>query len=178
MELNPYDPPRSAPIASEQPVGVVRGPFLLSFEWTAVLLFNLIVPTLFAWSMTNTEAKLGAAFAVLVVAAAGYFFCFQQPWPMLIAIRGGILVALTQVFPILQIVCGSLALQAWMLLGAMQNSSFQEMLSSIPAGFLVTLLTGLLLIASSFIAGLLMRWVTPARWWIVQTRDYEKGESN
>jgi hypothetical protein len=178
MELNPYDPPRPAPMASEQPVDVVRGPFMLAFEWTAVLLFNLIVPTLFAWSMTNNDAKLGALIAVLVVAAAGYYFCFQKPLPILIAIRGGILVALTQVFPILHIVCGSLALQAWILLGDMRKSSFQEMLSSIPAGFLVTLMTGLLLIASSFVVGMLMRWVTPAQWWIVKAREFEKDESN
>lgn len=170
MEINPYDPPVAAAIAPD-PVEVARGPHMLLFEWTAVLLFNLIVPTLFAWSMTSNEAKIGAAIAVLVIAAGGFFFCFKQPLPMLLAIRGGILVALSQVFPILQILCGALAIQAWTLIGSIRDSSFQEMLSTATAGFLVTLVTGLLLIAASLMAGLVMRWVTPERWWIVQTRS-------
>jgi hypothetical protein len=118
--------------------------------------------------MTSHQAKLGVAFAIALVACLGYYLCLKQPTAILLVIRGGILVALSQVFPVLQIVCGASAIQSLIAIGWIPNSSFQQMLSSVAAGFFVTLLTGTFLILLSFFAGLLLRWVTPRHWWVVQ----------
>jgi hypothetical protein len=167
LDVNPYVPPQQIPEAPAEPSEFVRGPGLLSFEWTAVLLFNTVVPTLFAWSMTSSQAKIGCAIAVVTTAVIGYLFCWLQPGMMLLFIRGGTLVAISQVFPAIQVICGIFALQSLILVGLIPNSSFPDMLDSTLAGFLVTFLCGFYLLAVSFGVGSVLRMLTPARWWLI-----------
>ena len=174
-EKNPYQPPR----LGNQPENKVRllheearvltSPLTLSIEWTVILGFNLIVPALVAWGLTNTPAKLGSAFALFLIALIGYYFCITKPLPMLFIIRGGVLVALSQFVPALQLVAGAISIRALILFRIVPESSFNEMLSTPTAGFLVPLLTGLILIGISLTLGFLIRIVTPDRWWLAKS---------
>jgi len=171
-EENPYQPPR----IGVQPADAVRlrndesrvlaSPLILSIEWTVILAFNLIVPTLVAWGFTNNPAKLGSGFAVFLIAVIGYYFCITKPLPMLFIVRGGVLVALSQFVPVLQLVAGAVSIRALILFRIVDDSSFSQMLSTPAAGFLVTMLTGLILIGVSLTLGFLLRIVTPDRWWL------------
>jgi len=170
IDPNPYNPPPPIPTGEVPPVKSIRGPWLLAIEWTAVLMFNMIVPVLLGWSMTNSQAKMGSAIAVALVATLGYYACVRFPTPMLLTIRGGMVVAVSQVFPVLQVLCGALAIHGLIVVGWIQESSFREMLSFVFSGFMVTLLTGLFLLATSLVIGLFLRCVTPTSWWQVQVR--------
>lgn len=174
-EKNPYQPPRiSKPLGNDERMlheqsRVLASPLILSIEWTIILAFNLIVPALVAWAITSTSAKLGSGFAIFLMALTGYYFCITKPLPMLFIIRGGVLVALSQFVPALQLVAGAISIHALILVRVVTESSFNEMLSTPLAGFLVTLLTGLILISVSLTLGFLIRIVTPDRWWLAKS---------
>lgn len=174
-EKNPYQPPRiSNPSGNDERLlheqsRVLASPLILSIEWTIILAFNLIVPALVAWAITSTSAKLGSGFAIFLMALTGYYFCITKPLPMLFIIRGGVLVALSQFVPALQLVAGAISIHALILVRVVTESSFNEMLSTPLAGFLVTLLTGLILISVSLTLGFLIRIVTPDRWWLAKS---------
>jgi len=89
-----------------------------------ILGFNLIVPALVAWGLTNTPAKLGSAFALFLIALIGYYFCITKPLPMLFIIRGGVLVALSQFVPALQLVAGAISIRSLILFRIVPESSF------------------------------------------------------
>jgi hypothetical protein len=172
--INPYKPPETS--LDESPVSadvkrLVAGPLLLSIEWTAILAFNLIVPILFAWGMTTGVAKLGMGLAVFIILLTGYYFCLSRPLPVLFVIRGGVLVALSQMFPVLQVCAGAAALYILLNLGVIEDSSFFDMLSTGTVGFLVTLITALILVGVSLFLGFLIRAVTPDRWWLATKSD-------
>jgi hypothetical protein len=166
---NPYQPPSADDTQAMREEQVARSGWLLAIEWSAVFLFNLIVPALFGWSMTSTSAKLGSIAACLCILAIGYAGCARGPLLMLTIIRGSALIALTQVVPVLQIFCGMLAIQSLIFLGWIQEGNFHQMLQSAVSGFFVTWITGSLLIATGFLAGLLFRCITPKRWWVVSS---------
>jgi len=171
--LNPYQPPVASPeaIATEtRPERVVAGPLVLSIEWTAVLCFNLIVPVLFGMGMTSERAKIGVFLAIAMIACIGYYFCYARPLPVLFIIRGGVLVALSQMFPMLQVFAGALSIQILLTLGIIEDSDILNMLSTATAGFLAALLTGTILMSAAFIVGVLLRLVTPDRWWLAKER--------
>lgn len=170
--VNPYDPPDVGSESSDADgMGrVVAGPWALSIEWTVVLAFNLIVPALVAWPMTTTSAKIGCLFAILMVALSGYYLCISHPLPILFAIRGGLAVALSQVIPVVHLTAGAIAIRSLIAIGVIRESSFYDMLSTGTAGFLVTLFTACVLIGASFVAGLLLRLVTPDRWWLARSQ--------
>ncbi|MFN7733206.1 MAG: hypothetical protein ACK5OB_15020 [Pirellula sp.] len=171
--LNPYQPPAANPdaIATEtRRDRVVAGPLMLSIEWTAVLCFNLIVPVLFGMGMTSEQAKIGVFLAVAMIACIGYYFCYARPLPVLFIIRGGVLVALSQFFPILQVFAGALSIQILLTLGIIEDSDILNMLSTATAGFLAALLTGTILMIAAFVVGILLRLVTPDRWWLAKER--------
>lgn len=174
-EKNPYQPPRLGNQPKDdlglhhEKSRVLTSPLILSIEWTVILGFNLIVPALVAWGFTNAPAKLGSGFAVFLIALTGYYFCITKPLPMLFIIRGGVLVALSQFVPALQLVAGAISIRALILFRIVPESSFNEMLSSPTAGFLATLFTGLILIAASLTLGFLIRIVTPDRWWLAKS---------
>ncbi|MEI8211154.1 MAG: hypothetical protein WCI02_03345 [Planctomycetota bacterium] len=167
--INPYKPPDTTLDESPVPAveqSLVAGPLLLSIEWTAILAFNLIVPILFAWGMTSAVAKLGMGLAIFIILLSGYYFCLSRPLPVLFVIRGGVLVALSQMFPVLQVCAGAVAMKIYLILGVIDDSSFLDMLSTGTAGFLVTMITGLILMGVSLVLGFLIRAVTPDRWWL------------
>lgn len=169
--LNPYQPPAENPesIATQsRRERVVAGPLMLSIEWTGVLCFNLIVPILFGMGMTSERAKLGVFAAIVMIACIGYYFCYARPLPVLFIIRGGVLVALSQVFPILQVFAGALAISILLTSGIIEDSDILHMLETATAGFLAALLTGTILMTASLIVGILLRLVTPDRWWLAK----------
>jgi hypothetical protein len=169
--INPYDPPEvgSQPSNAALQERVVAGPWVLSIEWTVVLAFNLIVPALVAWPMTTTNAKIGCLFAIVIVGLTGYYLCISHPLPILFAIRGGLVVALSQVIPVVHFTAGAMAIRSLIVVGVIRESSFYDMLSTVTAGFLVTLITACVLIGASFVVGLLLRMVTPDRWWLARS---------
>lgn len=169
MDFNPYQSPE--PVfegeREQRRKDYVRSPGLLMFEWVAVLLFNLIVPLLFAWSMTNHQARLGCAIAIALAALVGAALCRWAPSAMLIVIRGGVFVAVSQVFPALQIIAGALSFSTLSRIGMLPTTDVPDVISSTFGGFMVTLSTGILLLAASCVFGIGLWMITPKSWWVV-----------
>ena len=82
-------------------------------------------------------------------------------------IVGGAFVALTQVFPILQIAAGMMGMGVGRAIGvaSLGDDSLPPRLNSEYGGFVVTFVTGGILMATGACSGMLIRLLTPARWW-------------
>ncbi len=167
MELNPYDPPETIAVQPRELQKVTHGTWLLSFEWTAVYLLNLVIPSFLAWTMTTAPARIGALGAIVILLAVGYCLCQVRPLWMLVTIRGSFLVAISQIFPILQIMCGALAIRSLIFIGWIEEANFREMLGTTASGFIVTMLTGGSLLLISAVLGLILMAISPRRWWTI-----------
>lgn len=132
--------------------------------WAPVFLLNMIVPLLYGLSMTHGFGRLGMFAAVPVLFALGGWVCACQPKFRRALIRGGVLVALSQLLPVLQIVAGLVAMDLTAMLGQAQAAVVRppEVVSA-PGGFLMTMFTGLLLMCAAFCLGLLLQAILPDR---------------
>ncbi|QEH35324.1 hypothetical protein OJF2_38750 [Aquisphaera giovannonii] len=162
-DFDPYAPPAHA--GSGEAIRRLVGP-RTALGWIAVFLLNMIVPLLFGWSMTREGGRVGMAAAILTLFATGCWICTarrQLASPLLL---GAAFVGLSQVFPLLQILAGSAGMVAATALRVAENND-----DALPrvigeaGGFVVTLVTGGLLMAASLVAGLSLRMLTPAHWW-------------
>jgi hypothetical protein len=179
--VNPYEAPRHAGIESpqsteSQPWGV-RGRLAL---WSAVCAANMIVPLLFGLSMTEAGGRLGMAYGMATLYFAGCVMCIRF-WPVgRILVVGGILVAASQLIPILHLMAGAMAFGIAEEMGQVTSDvdGLPDGLATAWSGYFVTVLTGGALVAAAFVAGAAMRVLTPGRWWrtdaFVTTRS--KGE--
>jgi len=150
---------------------VVASTWVMSLEWTAVLLFNLIAPLLMGWGMIDLAARFGVASAVVLVLGIGTLFCIQYPLLMLFTIRGAVLVGLTQVIPVLHFIVGILSAAFLTACGVIPADHSQPRLAEgFVGGFLLTTVMGAQLLAVSLGIGLLMLLVTPDSWWLAKER--------
>ncbi|MEM8679391.1 MAG: hypothetical protein AAGF97_08570 [Planctomycetota bacterium] len=113
---------------------------------------NLIVPLMWATSLVNRHGKVGMLAAIPVLYLMGWATCRIHPVCARSMLNGGALVALTQLFPILQILAGLFALSV---------VGFEDRFDQVASvgfpnergGFLVTLLVGGLLMGLAFSLG-------------------------
>lgn len=167
---NPY---QATDIAQEpQPSSkrrVIHSPFVLSIQWTVVLLCNSVVPLLIGWTEAQQgRGQLGIILAMGLCLVLGYVACIYMPLFAMIATRGGFLVALTQFFPVLQLLSGMIAIDTIRKTGIIPGQTLDSGSLGLVDAFLVTVATGSILIGISCLFGLLLRLVTPEGWWLTK----------
>ncbi len=166
---NPYE----APMAPLQEGQEERRSRRILLAWVAVFVLNMAFPLLFGWSLTREHGRIGMMAAASLLLAMGWCICsvardFATPF-----IGGAAFVALAQLFPILQMIAGLIGMgvgQALDLADFGDESRPDRILSEF-GGFVITIVTGGLLIAAGAGFGLLIRSFTPVGWWHRSTSD-------
>jgi hypothetical protein len=134
--------------------------------WPVVFMFNLIIPLIFGLDMTPERGRIGIGMGCLSLLTAGWLLCCYSPATLRQIILGGVVVACTQVYPILQLIAGMLALAGAELMGLSVNGDDAgiEYIVSETGGFVVTVLVGAELIAFSLFIGMLISLFLPPEW--------------
>jgi hypothetical protein len=133
--------------------------------WLVVVACNLPIPVHFAFQVTDSGARVGMVLAVSVIAALGAACCaidWQLGW---IVTVGGVVVALSQVLPMLQFFTGLIALGIAAQLGLTASGAGIERAAGVLGGSLVTMITAGILIGVAAVVGLVLQFITPSRWW-------------
>lgn len=146
--------------ASPKAQGGGRGGTLLWHHlWTAVFAANLVLPMWVASDMLGQGGEVGMALAVGILWLAGDLAGVRSRDLRRILIGGGIAVAVSQFFPILQFWAGmfSVVLVGWAFEGPRNELGLGQKLSGVE-GFLATFLTGSLLLLACYLAGAVFLW--------------------
>ncbi|RUL87884.1 hypothetical protein [Tautonia sociabilis] len=167
---NPYQAPASPTGPSPRPKGPGRRPGRrMLVGWLAVLLVNLPVPLMFGSWITDRDGTIGMGAAVVLLAGVGGWAILRSFRVGLALIVGGSAVALSQVVPMLQFVAGMIGVSLAKAIGLAEPGPWEE--PTVPGvlgaagGFVVTVVTGTLLLAVSLGIGLVLQVITPGRWW-------------
>jgi len=166
-DRNPYASPQSLTAdslpttdASDRPS---RWVYLV---WTIVFVLNLAVPLLIAWTLSNASGRIGMFVAVAVLYLLGSWVCTAHYRHLGVSlIAGGLCVGLTQVFPLLQIIAGSVSFAVATRLGQVdgRNADLPGNVDSAAAGFIITMTTGVLLMAAALVIGLPLQAIASRR---------------
>jgi hypothetical protein len=166
-DFNPYAPPAVADAPAHRTAGASRrGRLKICFAWVAVFFFNMAFPLSVAWSMTGKTGRIGISIAGLVLIAAGCWICAKYRKVGILLVIGGIPIGFTQVYPVLQIIAGVVGLGVGQVLGlivkgddADRNLGITEL-----GGFIVTSITGGILMTISAGSGILVERLILNRW--------------
>jgi hypothetical protein len=158
--VNPYQSPGSdtapRPSLPADPGASRR----LKLAWCGVFLANLCAPLWFGWLMTERGGTLGMFASVSVLFVVGYWVCAIRETVAKALVVGGVAVALTQVFPILQIAAGMAGLLLAAVMGLLQWPEPEDVFPSVTndlRAFVVGMTTGVLLMGMALVAGLVIR---------------------
>lgn len=131
--------------------------------WLVLFALNLIVPGLLALIMLFPSGWLGVLGAVALLAGAGFAILVRYPRWIGVAVVGSIATASTQFVPMLQMMAGMLGLSVYAYLTG-KPAQFVDDVPSPPlglmGGFIVTLVTGTLLLVASTLGGLLLQGIS------------------
>lgn len=166
---NPYRAPESDTTAGGIRSGDLdRNAFIM---WAIVFGLNMVLPLLFSVEVTQHHGRFGMGAASLVLLIAGWVLCALSARTARKLILGAVIVALTQFFPILQIVAGSVSMG---IAASIQQADggggdsgrdevgFPEITSEL-GGFMVTMLVGGILLAFASIIGFVVSSVVRQR---------------
>lgn len=117
--------------------------------WSVVFVANLIMPLQFASLIVHQRAWIGVSLAVAAYWRAGLYACRKNRSMSLSLIIGGGLVALSQVYPLLHILAGSIALHA----NSVSLEVGSDSLTGAVSGFLATAITGGILLTVATLVG-------------------------
>jgi hypothetical protein len=151
-DANPYQAPASLEAESPQPSTAARLPVRLLAGWTAVFLLNMAVPLLFGWNMTAKHGRIGMFAAAVLLLFLGGWVCVVREKLGRALVRGGVGIGLGQLLPVLQVMAGLAAMDVGHLLRQVKGD---DILSE-PGGFIMTIVTGGLLMCAAFVLGLFM----------------------
>ena len=161
-ENNPYDAPGEA-LANSHSDGQEnpRAGGLTYVAWIFVFAINMAVPLLFSLSMTDQHGRLGMSVAAFFLLALGCYICTANRNLAVALLAGGALVALTQLFPGLQIIAGAIGMGVGQALGhaTLDSDDNPARITSEFGGFVVTFITGGILMAGSVCAGVVLQFV-------------------
>jgi large-conductance mechanosensitive channel len=165
-EQNPYEPPKSSTMPTPDRGTSSRRARAWTFgAWIFVCAINLAVPLLFSATLIEAHGKIGMMLAIVSFFFCGCCLCAFQRDLALAVIIGGVFVALTQLFPILHIVAGWIGVAVGDALGLADFGSGDKSprLLSEFGGFVVTLITGGILMAVATGIGLAIQWFRSRR---------------
>jgi hypothetical protein len=173
-EHNPYAPPASLAPASRPGVRDWSGRARWAVLWGGVYAANMVVPLLFGWTTTARGGRIGLVLAVVLLYWIVFWVGGKSRDLRSIMLSGGGLVALSQLFPMLQIAAGLIALGiVGKLTGVNLGPDDSPIEGPVPehAGFLATLITGAILLAGAACAGLASWWFAGLVGWRVRSTD-------
>ncbi len=122
--------------------------------WVVVFVANLIVPLPFGLTCTEGIARMGMCAAIGLLWFLGYEAVRKIPRMGFVLNSGGSIVALSQIWPLLQFTSGFLSLSVG---ESVALVSRDMKIASAIGGLLVTLLTGGTLMAIAWMLGLVVR---------------------
>lgn len=156
--MNPYDPPLAPlpdQVMQEQPEDAVpsRSRFIV---WPIVFALNLIVPLLFGGQLVRENGMIGLSVAVGFFLIAGWYVCYASPAVARRLLVGSSITAITQLFPVIQLIAGILALGAVSTLGLSVDDGDLGIgqISNDAGAFLATMITGSIIAAVAMLFGL------------------------
>jgi hypothetical protein len=144
---------------------VIHGPLVLSIQWTVVVLVNLIVPYLFAGGMTGPMGGWGIFLGVVLVLVFGILASIAFPMVILLTVRGGVFVALSQFFPVIHLMAGLLSIDVYRSTGIIPAGQLDRGNVGFFSALILTVSTGGILLMISCGLGVILKWITPSRWW-------------
>jgi hypothetical protein len=121
-------------------------------SWSCVLFLNLLIPVLLGLDATSTNGAAGMMAGIAVCWLVGLAVCVVAPRWEAVFFQGGLVVAASQFFPILQFAAGIFGLWAWESI-APDVRLHSDGLSGLVAGFAVTLLTAQPLLIAAWLFG-------------------------
>jgi hypothetical protein len=122
--------------------------------WSMIVAWNLPVPLLLGWDATDSGARLGMFAAIPVFHGLGGWLFRKLPSIQQTIVWGGLAFVLSQLFPLLHVFAGGAALRTGNRLGLSVND---YRATGLIAGFVVTLLTGAMLLAAVAVTGLALQ---------------------
>lgn len=166
--MKPFDPYRASATPGKAEADEERGPSpWLMVSWLVVFAINLPIPLWFGWSFAEGDGRAGVIAALPLIFAIGIFGCGVARKVGLALVVGGVIVALSQFFPVLQIVAGVFGIAVGRVLGLVEDGGGDVLDSTIPSlagGFVVTLATAAALIGPAVVMGSLLSLFLPRRW--------------
>ncbi len=156
---NPYQPPEAIEVAAS----AFRGKWLVL--WIFVFVANLLMPVFFAWTVLEDGGGSGVLLGTALLLGISIVVLIQFPRLIRWTRIGGIVVAVSQLFPLLQIVAGSIGIGSAEIVGAARKLTpeEQDFLIAPPLGFaaalVTTLVTGAVLLLVVLAFSLLLMFV-------------------
>ncbi|MFO0975049.1 MAG: hypothetical protein U0996_01560 [Planctomycetaceae bacterium] len=147
---NPYAV-ESAAVASGFPTQRSGSLSWLMTGWIAVVLINLPIPLLFGKECCKQIALLGMPIGILLILAIGLWGCRIVPRTMILLNSGAVVTALSQFWPFLHMMIGSIALALSQFL--FERDAARHDLTRVTSAASATILTGSGLILVSFVFG-------------------------
>jgi hypothetical protein len=165
-EHNPYEAPTAA-VRSSLPGEQAnpRAGALTYIAWIFVFAINMALPLLFSAPMTEQHGRLGMAVAAVLLLVLGCYICAANRKLAMALLAGGAVVALAQLFPIIHIIAGMIGMTVGQAVGhaTLDSDDGPSRITSESGGFIVTFVTGGILMAGSLFIGVLLRFVTSFR---------------
>jgi hypothetical protein len=162
---NPFEPSESTIALEAKSRRVIHSPLVLSIQWTVVVLVNLIVPYLFAEGMTGPMGGWGIFLGVVLVLLFGILASLAIPMAILLTVRGGVFVALSQFFPVIHLMAGLLSIDVYRSTGIIPAGQLDRGNVGFFSALVLTVSTGGILLIISCGLGVILKWITPRRWW-------------
>ncbi|MEM9827935.1 MAG: hypothetical protein AAF958_15195 [Planctomycetota bacterium] len=152
MINNPYQPPIAPEDEAETQSGDGDEPISFAFWWPIALTLNLCVPVLLGMQVVQPIGRIGMYAAIALMLAAGWLL--GKAFPILTGplLSGAVLVGLAQFFPLLQMIAGLIGLSVAEGLLDIEQDNLMRIDRPL-AAFLVTVVTGSILIGFSLLAG-------------------------
>lgn len=160
-DSNPFAPPQVASVVAPPAMFDTRR---LRTRWMIAVAINLPIPVLFGVMVTSGFGRFGMLLGTAIVATTGYFLCRRNPSVMVRLNLGAIPVALLQVWPVLHMFVGMLAMETVRWLNTVVGGTSQGDMSGLFEITLATLLTGMGLILPSLLAGFVLGLFFGHRW--------------
>ena len=156
QDINPYEAPSadSALPAQQSPSTFFQKPWVVQSAWFLAVAINLPAPLMFGFSFTAAgAARLGMLIGIAVVYGTGVWICLHQAAVMWRLIVGSVFTALSQIWPMLHMLVGIVAMGISKFIFDADREPDQ--IEAIPEVVLTTLLTGIGLILPSIVMGLI-----------------------
>lgn len=157
-DLNPYQSPGNEAINPAHANQDLRETRRIKLAWVGVFLLNLCMPVFFGSLVTERGGRSGMFAGVALLFVIGYRLCTSAQRIGRTLVVGGVAVGLMQVFPAVQMMAGIVGFCAVSTLQLEGPDPDDVMLRvrSDSSGFVLTIVTGGLLMAAAFVAGLLV----------------------
>lgn len=157
QDINPYEAPSAhspLPVA-QSPSTFFQKPWVVQSAWILAVAINLPVPLMFGFSFTAAgAARLGMLIGIAVVYGTGVWICLHQASVMWRLIVGSVFTALSQIWPMLHMLVGIVAMGISKFIFDADRE--RDQIEAIPEVVLTTLLTGIGLIVPSLVMGLIV----------------------